>query len=101
MLQRQRNHRDVPNEAAPEWELACDAIALLLRATRPTTSEPTIEELSVAWTRAISLRGIPGAGTEAIVALQQLRDRRCTWLGDYENRLRVCLDEYLGATFHD
>ena len=58
-------------------------------------NEPTNEELSVAWTRAICLDGIAGAGVEALVALQNLRNRRSTWFGEDENRLRVCLDNYL------
>ena len=61
-----------------------------------TANQPTDDELHAAWTACIHAEGIPGAQSEAMQRLRELRDRRTTWYAA-ENELRVALDNYIGA----
>ena len=57
--------------------------------------QPTIQELQTAWTIAIELEGIAGAQSQAKIDLKRIRDRKHTWVGEQENKLRFALDRYL------
>ncbi len=57
--------------------------------------QPTIDDLQLAWTNAISAEGIGGAQSETRAKLQELRNKRTTWLGKSQYDLRLCLDSYL------
>lgn len=57
--------------------------------------DPTMDALRLAWSYAIQCEGIPGAGSENMLALQALRDKKTTWFDADENSLRFALDNYL------
>jgi len=57
--------------------------------------EPTLEQISQAWTETIECEGIAGAFSERLVALKKLRDAKYTWYGKDENDKRIALDNYL------
>jgi len=58
-------------------------------------SQPTDEELHVAWTNAINMEGEGAAFSAAIQELTELRNKRSTWYGSEENELRRALNDYL------
>jgi hypothetical protein len=60
-----------------------------------TQTQPTDEELHVAWTDAIYAENIYGARAESLQQLKALRDRRTTWVGSKEWELRCAIDNYL------
>jgi hypothetical protein len=57
--------------------------------------EPSIEELHVAWTDAIASEEIPGAASETLLILKELRNRKYTWFGKRECELRIVLNKYI------
>lgn len=59
--------------------------------------EPTADQISDAWTKAIELANIPGAGTTARHALSVLRGKKHRWFGQHEVELRASVDRYLGS----
>ena len=58
-------------------------------------NQPTIQELQTAWTIAIELEGIAGAQSQAKIDLKRIRDRKKTWVGEEESRIRFAIDRYL------
>ena len=57
--------------------------------------QPTADEIRIAFGIAIELEGIAGAQSQAKVDLKRIRDRKTTWVGVDENRLRFAVDKYL------
>lgn len=58
-------------------------------------SQPTNEELNSAWTNAINLEGSGAEFSAAILELTEIRNKRSTWFGSEENKLRRALNDYL------
>lgn len=85
------------------WEekrMGAVSAGLLRSSILALENQPSIDELTMAWTRAIESEGIGGAGSEYKLELRRLRDLRTTWFGD-ENKLRYALDNYLRGEMPD
>ena len=57
--------------------------------------QPTIDDISSAWSRAIELQGIPGAFSDALSDLRGLRHKKSTWIGPDEHKIMFAVDAYL------
>lgn len=60
-------------------------------------SEPHIDDVVRAWNAAIECEGIGGARAATMQELIDLRNRKATWFGVYENNMRFAIDNYLRA----
>jgi len=63
-------------------------------------NEPTLEQLSLAWTYTLQSEGIAGAHSDDLIKLKAMRDSKFTWFGKRENDLRIALDKYLSYHFN-
>ena len=61
--------------------------------------QPTADQISQAWTYAIEAENIGGARSQTLIELKELRDKKTTWCGKYENDLRFSVDRYLESKF--
>jgi hypothetical protein len=50
-----------------------------------------------AWNAAIECEGIGGSRSETMRELIEIRNRKTTWFGKYENDTRFAIDNYIRA----
>jgi len=58
-------------------------------------SQPTMTELQIAWTDAIENEDIPTTSLPTLTKLIEIRKKKTTWIGEFENNFRETLDDYI------
>ncbi len=60
-------------------------------------AEPSIDDVVSAWNAAIECEGIGGSRSETMQQLIEIRDKKTTWFGKFENDMRFAIDNYIRA----
>lgn len=67
------------------------------RSTETDATEPSVDDVVRAWNAAIECEGIGGSRSETMRELIEIRNRKTTWFGKYENDTRFAIDNYIRA----
>ena len=59
--------------------------------------QPPIDDVVRAWNAAIQCESIGGSRAETMMELIEIRNRKTTWFGKYENDMRFAIDNYIRA----